>query len=674
MKKNWICCPDTEGENDLLVYFRKELECEAGEEILIRIHANQSYKLFWNGVFLGRGGIPSCASHPYYSEWRVAAVGGMNCLAAEVYAVGEKIVLVTEQNKGPLCLNAEILAGERSYPTDESWQCRIAPDYFRDFMLDPMANRISAWGGYKEIRDTRLQSEDWKSAGADTAGWTSCISCTRANEEYGIPEHYTLPSPCTQETLAPHILEMNKNLGKTETDGESILLDASAAGSFPAVIYDFGREVVGYVRVCAEGEEGSSLSLWYGESLDLLRTDTFLLRGGKQALEPFHRRAFRYLKISANGGTIPTQVYSVSVDLTHFPLHVCRKMEFSDALLQKVYDVSLYTTKLASQYHFEDSVYREQMEWLLDARVMALVHYECFGEARLAEKAIRQFCRTQREDGCIRGAGPQPCGQILPDYCLHFVMMVREYVSHTGRCLDEEILCALKKLFAWLERNEGEGGLLDTEGKRDWWCFLDWAPLDKRGKVTALNCLYYQALQSYADLLCCDAAKGYRRKAETLRRTINRTMYDPAAGLYADCVTQGGRSALYSQQTNMYALICGVAEHPEELCGKITAEDFKGVRINGAFLMCLSVDYLLGNGKTELARRWIDRYWGEMLRRGATTWWETFDPTTPPSSVPYAYSRNNATYMHEYIPVSYCHAWGAGIAYSLSKANRAGLL
>ena len=674
MKKSWICCPDTEAKSNLLVCFRKELECAEGEEARIRIHANQSYKLFWNGELLGRGGIPSCAAYPYYSEWQARTVGGKNCIAVEVYAVGESVVMVTEQNKGTLCLNAEVLVGGRVCLTDASWQCRVAPDYFRDFMLDPMANRISAWGGFKEIRDTRLQSEEWKRADADLTGWTFCVPCLRANEEYGIPERYDLPLPCTEETLAPRVVQTDKNAGKISEEEDRILLDASIPGSFPAVVYDFGREVVGYVRVQAEGERDSSLSLWYGESLDLLRTDTFLLRGGKQLLAPFHRRAFRYLKISANGGSVPTAIYSVALDLTHFPLHVCRKTEFSDAQLQKVYDVSLYTAKLASQYHFEDSVYREQMQWLLDARVMAWVHYECFGETRLAEKAIRQFCRTQREDGCILGAGPQPCSQVLPDYCLHFVMMVREYLDRTGAKADEEMLVALNRLFGWLERNEAEDELLDTEGKQDWWCFLDWAPLDKRGTVTALNCLYVQALRSYAEILGGAAGQRYAKKAHRLVKRIRSEMYDPVAGLYCDCVVRGERSRSCSQQTNMYALICGVAEDAAALCKKITAEDFPGVRINGAFLMCLSVEYLFSAGEVQTALNWIDRYWGEMLRRGATTWWETFDPSTPHTSVPYAYSRNNATYMHEYIPVSYCHAWGAGIAYTLAKANRAGIV
>lgn len=677
MDKNWICHAESQGKSNLLLQFRREFEAPRGQDAVVRIHANQQYKLYLDGALQGRGIAPSCFAYPYYYEYRFACPEKF-CLGVLVYGVGEDIPLVTEQNKGPVCLNMEVCVGGKRYVTDESWRCRPDPAYFRDTMssLDPMANRISAWGGFKEIYDTCLQDDSWLQVGYDDSHWQSAQACQRANELYGFPSAAEAPAPVLAEKVFPSVIQTDANLGRAKVRGKRVFLYAEHPGSFPAALFDFGREVVGYLTLRVRGERGSSLSLWYGESPDMLRTDTFLLNGQEQILKPFQRKALRYMKISANGGGVPSVVDEVELDLTHFPLEEREKLHFEDTLLQKVYDVSLYTTKLASQYHFEDSVYREQMQWLLDSRIMSLVHYECFGETRLAEKAVRQFCRTQREDGSIRAAGPQECEQLLPDFCLHFVSMVEEFLHYSGKRADAEILQTLEKLFGWLRANENAEGMLDVDGKAGWWCFLDWAPLDKRGCVTALNCLYYRALQSYARILAGEGLPcgEWQKKAHTLRKNINERMFDAQKGLYCDCFAEGRQSSSCSQQSGMYALICGVAEEPEPLLEKLCAEDFAGVRINGAFLMCLSVDYLLEKGCIARAKRWIDRYWGEMLRRGATTWWETFDMSTPPASVPYAYSKNNATYLHEYIPVSYCHAWGAGIAYSLARAKRAGKL
>lgn len=674
MDKNWICHKSCEQGNNYLIYFRKEFNTENNQEIVIKIHANQTYKIYLNGEFMFRGMAASCVKYPFYNHHKYRCNADRTCVAVLLYGMGENIPLVTEQNQGPISLNMEVSIGSQKFISDASWKCRPAPEFFRDTMssLDPMANRISAWGGYKEIYDTRLREPLWMAVGFDDSEWQNAEICEKANAFFGDLIEYDLPPLAESESEPPVLIQTDDNLGSITVKNGEAVLDAGAPGAFPAAIYDFKKEVVGYPRLRVQGERGSSLSVWYGESLDLLRTDTFILDGTEQVLEPFQRRACRYLKVSVNGGSVPTVIKKIHFTLTHFPLSEKEKLIFDNDLLQKVYETSLYTTMLASQYHFEDSVYREQMQWLLDSRIMALVHYECFGEYRLAEKAIRQFCRTQRDDGSICAAGPQECSQLLPDFCLHFVMMAEEYVRYSKRKADAEMLAPLDKLFAWLKNNEDEEGLLDIDGKDGWWCFIDWAPIDKRGKVTALNCLYYQALMSFANILEKDSLKSefYFDKACKLRKNINRQMFDTHRRMYCDCVQDGVKSSSYSQQTNMYALICNVADDSDTLLKKTTAADFPGVKINGAFMMCLTVDYLLDKGYVNIAQKWIDDYWGEMLRRGATSWWETFDMSTPRVSVPYAYSKNNATYMHEYIPVSYCHAWGAGIAYSLAKAKR----
>lgn len=676
LEKRWVCPEGTEKKNNLLIQFRREFESFEGGALHVRIHACREYALYLNGRFIKRGPAPSCYRFPYYDEITVSTGEGRFCIAAEVYCEGENIPCATGQNMGPAALNICVEAGEKKF-CGEDFRCRLAPHFIRgDTDADPMANRISAWGGFKEIYDTRL-CDGWKYTGYDDRGWEYAHICVLANTKFGEPERYNIPSPKTIERIVPEVLETIGNLGRAEVfSGGAAALHTQTPGSFPAVIYDFTREITGYPEAVVKGERGSSISFWYGESLDLLRTDTFILNGEEQTLSPFCRRAFRYLKISANGGGT-VYISRVTAGLVHFPLAERVKTEFSDPLFQKVYDVSLYTARLASQYHFEDSVYRERAQWLLDSRITALVHYECFGEYRLGEKAIRQFCRTQTEEGVILPLGPMPAGRVMPDFCTHFVMMAEEHFRYSGKGCDGEIMSALSRLFAWFEKNEAADGLIDISGKEEeWWCFIDWADTDRRGKVTALNCLYFQALCRYADILERAGKEGgfYRAKAERLKENINRIMYDSASGLYCDCVADGIRSRSFSQQASMYAVITGVAEEPEKVLYNVTSEGFSGVKVRGAFLMCLCLDCMLENGYKALAREWTDKFWGEMLRRGATTWWEVFEPDSPPAAVPYAYSANTATYMMEYIPVSYCHAWGAGIAYSLKRARERGVL
>lgn len=250
-------------------------------------------------------------------------------------------------------------------------------------------------------------------------------------------------------------------------------------------------------------------------------------------------------------------------------------------------------------------------------------------------------------------------------------------MKHSGKSIDDEIFGALEKQMTFFEKQEKEDGLISIAGNSQWWCFIDWADIVKEDKVVSLNCIYYQAVCCYIEILnlCGKDAHRYETKRIRLQQSIQEKMFDKQRGLFADSLVNGKLNGRFSQQTNIYAVISNVYEEKnKEILNRIFHKDFDGVRVNGAFMLCLTVDCLYENGLMEECLLLIRRYWGEMLRRGATTWWETFDMNTSFSAIPYAFTKNNATYLHEYIPVSHCHGWGAGVAFTLSKAKKAGKL
>ncbi len=450
-------------------------------------------------------------------------------------------------------------------------------------------------------------------------------------------------------------------------------IDSSVAGSFPGVIVDFGREVVGYLRVTIEGFAGGNLSLWCGETLDLMRTDTLIMRGGAEAWEPYQRHAFRYVKISGNGCDAPIIVRTLHLQETGYPFKRSGSFESSSPRLNSIYETSLLTAELGTHDHFEDCPLREKSLWLGDARVVALVDYWSFSEAPIVRKCLRQFARIQRLDGGIPAVGPQRPDFLMVDYCAYYINMFYEYWFYTLDCdFLIEMRPVLDRLMAWFSTLEGPDGLLVLDGSPGIGSLIDWAQIDKRGAVTALNCLYYQALGHYAEI--CDLTGDpvtkelFQNKALTLRETIRKQFYNTEKGLFFDCRFEGTPSTSYSQQSNFIAAYTGVIDPVEvgPLVERLMA-DPKVETIKGAFLLNFVVDFLLESGFHALGSKMIDRFWGGMIDRGATTWWETFDPQSPCSSVPYTFSKNCPTSLVEYIPVSTCHAWGGGPAWILPK-------
>ena len=64
-------------------------------------------------------------------------------------------------------------------------------------------------------------------------------------------------------------------------------------------------------------------------------------------------------------------------------------------------------------------------------------------------------------------------------------------------------------------------------------------------------------------------------------------------------------------------------------------------------------------GRLDKAQELIDSYWGGMLKMGATSMWEQFDPNVP---IPECYAMYGDKYQK-----SLCHAWSCGPIYFLGK-------
>src|SRR5690606_4054397 len=119
----------------------------------------------------------------------------------------------------------------------------------------------------------------------------------------------------------------------------------------------------------------------------------------------------------------------------------------------------------------------------------------------------------------------------------------------------------VKRLMDWFGRHMTDDGLLGTVPGR---LFIDWADLDKRGDVTVLNCLYHQALRVCAVLGSIsgqpEEAQACLDASNKLKLAINKYLYSPERGLYADCRVDGRLVDKFSSQTNIMAALFEIAD------------------------------------------------------------------------------------------------------------------
>jgi hypothetical protein len=715
--------PDFEQDRNLYVYFRRTFDLAATpRQALAHVSADGRYRLFVNGVYVGRGPARCDPLWQYYDSYDIAPHlrAGRNVVAVLVHSYGQDVSWYQlprlEWSRifgcGGLFFQCEVALPDGSkvaLHSDESWRHTLAGAWERDLP--------GGGPGFPEVFDARREPLGWREPTFDDAGWRPAVVLRHAALNRG-PDIRPFPRLVPRDI--PFLLEEERfpqavvGVGETAeappaanpaeqlsaespgrltacrvADAEALLSAGpkaatvqTAPGRAAVLVIDFGRVVSGYPRLRLEGPEGAAIDLACSERLvdgrvpvqpagpvGTQNVDRYWLREGPQEWERFEWAGFRYLQLTVRNAERPLRLQTVSINFTSYPVERRGRFQCSDELLNRLWEVGAYTLQLCMHDGYEDCPSREQRQWVGDAYVEMLVDFAAFGDPRLAAKLLRQVAQSQRADGMTQMATPGDAprwGVFITDYCFSWIMTLGEYVRYSGdTALAEELLPAVARALAWFEPHLDQRGLLnDAPG----WIFIDWADLDRRGQCTALNALYYAALQHAAVLAGLAGApalaRRYRAIARAVRDALNARLWDEARGVYVDACVGGLQSRRVSQQTNAACIALGVAPRanwPRILAyvldesrlkatstelGEIGPADFDEeheVVLAQPFFMHLVHRALVAAGRHRELLDNLRRRWGTMLEAGSATFWE-----------------------HWHGEASQCHAWSATPTFDLS--------
>jgi hypothetical protein len=484
---------------------------------------------------------------------------GENTVAALVYNFG--VGMHHRINaRGGFFFQAELEMGEQGMlqiNSDDTWKLYPALAWdSQSEMRDPDAHLI----GFVERYDARLMPDQWKENSFDDSLW-------QAARELGVPP------------LAPwnNIVEAERTPLLRE---EVYPVDHWYVGD--KVVFDFGTELSGTpVLNLFSSEEGVLLEMGTAECLYPNRsarykerinyTDYYISKKGAQTWSPMTWRGFRYLSVSREESLI---IKNVSAIRQHYDLEREGSFECSDPLLNKIWEVGNQTLLLCSQDTYMDTPWREQTHYIAgDSRYLQRYAYYTYGLSSefLTRYNILSGAWSQRwsDDGSIRSRYPtdwllgENTSTYLADYQLEWILMLGEYFNYFGgEDLVLQVYPNMKKLLTLFDNYVGKqhGLLSDVPG----WIVLDHPdtyPMDQRGEICALNCLYYGALcqASYlARHVAADPglAARWENQAERIKQNIQKYLWSPEKQLYRDSYG----SNKFSKQTQVYALLYGLVE------------------------------------------------------------------------------------------------------------------
>lgn len=374
---------------------------------------------------------------------------------------------------------------------------------------------------------------------------------------------------------------LNRGAVAPELKGFPAAPVTAPAGSHVHILLDRKTLVTAYPILTVSGGKGAQVWLTYSEALydrDMHKGDRdevadrtahglkdgFLPDGGKERVfEPLWWRTWRYLDLDIQTAGQPLTLDSLQVRFTAYPFKEQATFETNDADLQKIWEISWLTARLDAHETYMDTPYYEQLQYIGDTRIQALISYTVAGDDRLARQALEAFDNSRSPDGLTRSRYPSSLPQTIPTFSLLWVGMVRDYWMYRPDAAPvEAALPGTRAVMDWFAQYEQPDGLLK---QLPWWSFIDWVPAggtiptyDANGESCMTTLEYLGALGDAAALERGLGDPGrstrYESRAAHVRSGLLSKCWNGVQGLLTEAP---GRND-YSQQANILGVLYDV--------------------------------------------------------------------------------------------------------------------
>lgn len=417
------------------------------------------------------------------------------------------------------------------------------------------------------------------------------------------------------------------------------------------VLFDFGKEM--FASIVLSGlSESARVGVFYGESREEALAGEneccvweYVQTLTETSLVP---RAFRY--VSLRGEALDG--IAIHAMYEYLPLAERGSFACNDPAVKKIWDTCAYTFHLCSREFFIDGIKRDRWVWGGDARQSFMIANYLFAD--------REICKRTLLAMLPKNAPVQHVNNIN-DYSMYVIISAWEYYFSFGdREFVQFIWKRVKALYDFLHTrlDQETGFVVQREGD---WIFVDWSDIDKDGPVCAEQILLWHTEHCMAKLCALVGESGeneHLARADALKENILARFWDDGCAAFIDSYTSGKNHV--SRHANIFALLFDFVDEPTKrrILEKVLKNDAVPA-ITTPYFKLYELMALCGAGELEYAQDLLDSYWGAMLRLGATSIWEQYNPD---EGIPACY----AMYGHPY-QKSLCHAWSCGPIYFLGR-------
>jgi alpha-L-rhamnosidase len=682
---DWVTHPAADGTGAIVMAFRRRFRLDAAATVRIHVSADERYELWLDSVRVGRGPERGDRLHWCFETYDLSLPPGEHALVACVWWLNEfgPAPFAQISLRPAFLLVAEGPARELLSTHAAPWQAaKLDPGQ----MIRP---KDAAFTGAKLHIDTApMLAPD----GGPAWGPTKHV-------HFAFGPDYLVDQPplwVLRPAMLPAMMDVPVRAGVARhvhaldrlTDGEVVvraahhqpdeaagwdrLLQADrpvtiAAGLIRRVIIDLGDYFTAYVDLTVSGGSGSTIRLWWAESLfepqaarnaygaarakgnrDAIEGKSFIgfgnvfePTGPRHAYSTLWWEAGRYLELVVAAAAEPVTIERLSLRRTGYPLPWTSTFTCSDPSLAEVIPLARRALEACAHETYMDCPYYEQLMYVGDTRLEVLVTHAWCGDDRLPRKALTVFDESRKPPGFTQSRYPSRVQQTIPPFSAWWVAMLHDFMMWRG---DRPFVASrLPGVRAVLDAFDGwrtaDGLVAGPAG----WNFLDWVdgwswgmpPGGETGVNATLNLQLAWVMRQAAELETFagepELADRCRRRAAELADACHAAFWDAGRGLYAEDLPHGQ----FTEHAQCMAILgdaCPAADVDRLVDGLLSATDLARTTVY--------FSHYLFEAVTKVGRidRLFDRLqlWFDLKALGLRTTVEQPEP-----------SRSD------------CHAWGA---------------
>jgi len=669
---SWIKHPESNGHEYEVLHFRNSFElADLIDHLFIDISGDSRYRLFVNGHPVCFGPAGSDLRHWNYETVDIASLlkKGRNVLAVQVWNYGKFRSSLHFSYHTGLILRTQ--SSEFSYLNSGNSGWRV----FRNLAYSPNNFLGVPEGIYKAIGTAdkingALFPFGWNKIQYDDSEWNKAVAFEMGLDPgyiYGGGERFLVPRdiPLLEEKRE-EIRKVRRIAGLMDTMHSAVFPINIPPETQASILFDLEYLTNGYPELVLSKGKDAIVELTYNESLyknhqsnekgnrDSVEgkymygyTDIIEHHGTDSALyRPLWNRTFRYVQMDVRTGQESLVINDFYNIFTAYPFKENAFFKSPDQGLQEIWDVSWRTARLCAMESYMDCPYWEQLQYIGDTRIQALVSMYVSGDDRLVRRALKQFNNSRLPDGLTLSRYPATVPQIIPTFSLLWISMIHDYfMLRQDDLFLKEFLPGIRSVLSYFDARHSVDETFNIDP--GWWCFVDWASGYTRGvphgshngtsSIIALQ--YVHALQKAAEIVeyfgSNQEASVYRESADSLQKAIWLQCFDTERSLLA----QTPEKQVFSQHANILGVLTNTIPEniQEELMLKVLSDSsLVQATIYFKFYLFRALK------KSGLGDLYLDQLepWSEAIRNGLTTFPETPEP-----------SRSD------------CHAWSASPNY-----------